>query len=144
MDLKRLAQAELSRIVELHEKWLNDEPGGERANLEGAYLEGTDLEGTDLRGAYLRGAKYGDSTITIEPLQILGLRWDVIVFDEHLKIGCQIHPIERWKKFTDNQIATMDPDALEFWSEHKKMLISIAEMHSRRALAVRDKSEEER
>jgi uncharacterized protein YjbI with pentapeptide repeats len=59
-------QIELKEILEKHKKWLNDEEGGERAdlssaNLEGAYLEGADLgyanlEGADLRGANLSGA----------------------------------------------------------------------------------------
>lgn len=66
----------LSKILELHKKWINNEPGGEQANLrradlrradlwganlreanlEGADLGGADLGGADLRGANLRGA----------------------------------------------------------------------------------------
>lgn len=43
----------LSKILELHKKWINNEPGGEQANLRGADLEGADLEGADLKGANL-------------------------------------------------------------------------------------------
>ena len=43
----------LSKILELHKKWINNEPGGEQANLRGADLRGADLEGADLKGANL-------------------------------------------------------------------------------------------
>ena len=46
----------LKEILERHRKWLNDEDGGERANLCGAYLCGAYLCGADLCGAYLCGA----------------------------------------------------------------------------------------
>ena len=61
----------LERILELHEKWLNGEEGGERADLSHADLSGadlreanlchvdlshTDLSDADLRGADLREA----------------------------------------------------------------------------------------
>lgn len=56
----------LSKILELHKKWINNEPGGEQANLRGAdlriadlriaNLRGADLRGADLEGAYLEGA----------------------------------------------------------------------------------------
>ena len=35
---------ELKKILELHEKWLNGEEGGERADLSGADLSGADLD----------------------------------------------------------------------------------------------------
>ena len=46
----------LKEILERHRKWLNDEDGGERANLRGANLCGADLRGANLRGANLCGA----------------------------------------------------------------------------------------
>ena len=60
----------LKEILERHRKWLNDEDGGERANLYEANLYGAnlreadlreaDLYGANLRGANLRGANlYG-------------------------------------------------------------------------------------
>jgi hypothetical protein len=42
--------------LEGHNLWLRDEPGGQRANLEGANLEGANLEGANLEGANLEGA----------------------------------------------------------------------------------------
>ena len=46
----------LSEVLNKHKKWINNEDGGERADLLGAYLSGADLRGADLLGAYLSGA----------------------------------------------------------------------------------------
>ena len=47
---------ELKNILDKHEKWLNGEVGGKRADLRYADLYGADLRGADLHGANLRGA----------------------------------------------------------------------------------------
>ena len=56
----------LATILDLHDKWLKDIEGGERANLQGADLRGANLQradlwkanllGANLRGANLQGA----------------------------------------------------------------------------------------
>lgn len=43
-------------ILDKHKKWLNDEGGGERANLRGADLRGADLHCADLHCADLSDA----------------------------------------------------------------------------------------
>ncbi len=96
------------------------------ANLRGADLEGANLEGANLEGADLGGASYGkDIPLTKEPLQILALRWHVLIMDTHMKIGCQLHSFERWDSFSDALIAKMDTDALEFWKAHKDTLMAL-------------------
>jgi len=47
---------DIKKILEQHKKWLNNEEGGQRANLRGANLQGAELREADLRGADLRGA----------------------------------------------------------------------------------------
>ena len=47
---------DLQKVLELHKKWLNDEPDGECADLCGANLRDADLRRADLRDADLRGA----------------------------------------------------------------------------------------
>ena len=54
---------DLRVILEKHRRWLNDEEGGERANLRGANLYGADLYGAKLRGADLRGANVDEEKI---------------------------------------------------------------------------------
>lgn len=51
-----MTQEELDAILKKHQKWLNDEDGGERADLCDADLSGADLRGADLHEANLRGA----------------------------------------------------------------------------------------
>lgn len=54
---------ELNKILELHQKWLNAEEGGVRANLQGVNLQGIDLHKADLRGANLCGADLRESNL---------------------------------------------------------------------------------
>ena len=51
-----MEKKELKKILELHAKWLNNEPGGKCADLSGADLCGANLYGTDLRYANLNDA----------------------------------------------------------------------------------------
>ena len=101
------------------------------ANLTGAYLRGAYLTGAYLRGAYLTGA-YGERIkITEIPLQILGLQWDILIFDSHLKIGCEFHTISEWSTFDDNKINDMDHRALEFWKASKDFILSFCKSNGR-------------
>lgn len=56
---------ELKTILDLHEKWLNNEPDGEQADLRWADLRLVDLSRTNLHGADLTGAN----------LRAANLRW---------------------------------------------------------------------
>ena len=53
----------LKEILERHQKWLNDEEGGEQANLCGANLYGADLWEANLRGANLYGADLREANL---------------------------------------------------------------------------------
>ena len=46
-----------------------------------------------------------------------------------MRIGCQNHSVEAWKNFTDEEIKSMDSDALEFWSKYKTMLLVACDTH---------------
>ena len=101
----------------------------EKAVEAHADLRGADLRGADLRGADLRGASFGGG-VTAEQgvLQLIGLRWDVIIFDAHMRIGCQMHPLSDWASFDDRRIAEMDGvHALRFWRQHKSALLTLAQ-----------------
>ena len=45
---ERKTQEEITKIIELHEKWLKNIEGGEKANLSCSDLSGSDLRGSDL------------------------------------------------------------------------------------------------
>ena len=92
-------------------------------------LEKATQSGADLRSANLSGASFGEG-VTAEQgvLQLIGLRWDVIIFDAHMRIGCQMHPLSDWASFDDRRIAEMDGvHALRFWRQHKSALLTLAQ-----------------
>ena len=98
------------------------------ANLSSANLSGAYLRSANLSGAHLSGASFGEG-VTAEQgvLQLIGLRWDVIIFDAHMRIGCQMHPLSDWASFDDRRIAEMDGvHALRFWRQHKSALLTLA------------------
>ena len=102
-------------------------------NLQGANLRGTNLKGANLRGANLKeailqGANLQYANLPAEVIRIDGLRWDVTIFQDWITIGCQHHHIDDWGKFTDDEIAEMHDDALEFWKENKQKLFTIANL----------------
>ena len=96
------------------------------ANLKYADLRGANLKYANLRGANLRGANILGADLTTDVIRIDGMRWDVMIFQDWMTIGCQHHHIDDWDKFTDDEIAEMDDDALEFWQANKQKLITIA------------------
>ena len=51
-----ITKEQLDNILKKHTLWVENESGGERANLRGANLRGADLYGADLYGADLYGA----------------------------------------------------------------------------------------
>ena len=64
-----MEEKQLKNVLELHRKWINDEPGGKRADLRGAYLWRADL-----RGAYLRGANLWRANLREADLRGANLR----------------------------------------------------------------------
>ena len=79
-----MTKEQLNKVLEKHKKWLNDEPGGERADLRRANLQGADLWGAnlwradlweaDLRGANLQGADLWEADLQGANLQGANLR----------------------------------------------------------------------
>jgi len=113
------------------------------ADLSGAYLSGADLSGADLSGAYLRGAYLkgadlrgaylsGDIKISLTPIQVSTPIYYVTIFDDHMKIGCELHCIADWWGFDDARIIKMDGKrALEFFRKWKEPLMAICKAEGR-------------
>ena len=65
---------DLKTILEKHKMWLNDEDGGEMADLSGIDLCWANLSGTDLIGANLSGANLSGSDLRRSDLRGADLR----------------------------------------------------------------------
>ena len=102
------------------------------ADLRGVDLRGVDLRGVDLRDAYIQDSSSETIKIKETPLQILGMSWDIIVFDSHMKIGCEFHSIKDWSEYDDERIERMHNEAKEWWGNHKKMIMDFCDMNERR------------
>jgi uncharacterized protein YjbI with pentapeptide repeats len=68
-----MTQEELNEVLGKHKLWINNEPGGERANLTGADLRGADLRMADLRMADLRMADLTDADLRGADLRMADL-----------------------------------------------------------------------
>ena len=100
------------------------------ANLSGAYLSEDNLTGADLRGANLTGAYLSGEKLDKQPLFVLGLKWDVMITKQQMKIGCEFHKVEDWWKFDNKHILGMaSKEALVFWKENKPILKKLWDNH---------------
>ena len=69
-----MTQDELNIILEKHKKWLDEEDGGEQANLNGTNLNGADLRDANLRDANLRDANLRNANLRNADLNGADLR----------------------------------------------------------------------
>ena len=101
------------------------------ADLYGANLRGANLYGADLRGANLTAAYYGVGVpVTRPPAQMLGLYYDVFIFDTHVKIGCELHSTKDWESFGTGRIKGMDGStATTFWTQWRTVILAAAKAH---------------
>lgn len=120
VEMKR---ALLDEILDKHEKWLKNEPGGERAyfqgadlrevNLQGVNLRGADLWEADLRGAdlweaNLRGANFQEANLQGADLRGANLRgadlWKANLREANLR-GANLQRATLWE--ADLQVADL-------------------------------------
>lgn len=80
---------EISEVLRKHKMWLNDEEGGERADLTGANLRGANLTGANLLYANLSGANGQFCT------GYFG-KHHAIAAGGYISIGCQRHTYQEW------------------------------------------------
>ncbi|HCT4762899.1 TPA: pentapeptide repeat-containing protein [Pseudomonas aeruginosa] len=72
--MKTYTKEALAEIIEKHRMWLDDEEGGERANLSYACLSGAYLSYADLSGAYLGSANLSGANLSGAYLSYADLR----------------------------------------------------------------------
>ncbi len=69
-----MTSAEIKQVLDLHKKWLNNEQGGEKANLSEADLRGADLREANLRWADLSEANLSEANLSEADLRGADLR----------------------------------------------------------------------
>ena len=99
----------LTQILELHKKWLNNEAGGERADLSGANL--WDVTGNKKEIFTFQTNKY-----------------TVVIYQDRIQIGCKNFSQSEWFNFSDDEITEMDSEALDWWCTHKQHVKTWCEM----------------
>jgi hypothetical protein len=100
-----------------------------RADLSDADLRGADLRGADLRGADLRGADLRNCIGNMKQIKSLQCdTWLISYTSTHLNIGCQTHTIEDWFDFSNDEISSMDNEALVWWKVWKPILKNIIDV----------------
>ena len=75
--MKNYTHEELQAILAKHKAWLNNEEGGERANLREANLREANLSEADLREANLRKADLSDANLSEANLRYADLSFNV-------------------------------------------------------------------
>lgn len=94
------------------------------AHLRGTILSYADLRGTDLTGVSSFWGAVGNCS-QIKSLQVD--TWPVVYTATHMQIGCRLHTLEEWWKFSDEEIRQMDDKALAWWRIWKPILRMIIE-----------------
>jgi hypothetical protein len=95
------------------------------ADLRWAILQGADLGGADLGGANLRGANLNDCIGNMSEVKSMQIEeWPVTYTADTLQIGCQRHPISRWRGWRNDLkwIRAMHRSA-EAWAERHLDLV---------------------
>jgi hypothetical protein len=127
---------QLAEVLRKHALWSADSPGGERANLSGADLSGANLYRANLYGANLyradlSGANLYGANLSFKFAQAYLAPWSVLVTPEHITIGCQTHPIDKWLEWgrqdDPEEIHAMHCKARAWWNRHKSIVLAMAE-----------------
>ena len=86
--MKKLTQSEIREKLQKHNRWLNGEDGGEKADLRDSDLSHSDLRDSDLRDSDLRGSNLDFSCW---PLWCGGLN---VKIDDRLAIQLLFHTVQ--------------------------------------------------
>ena len=117
--MRTFTKEQLTEILSKHKAWLNNEDGGERANLRSANLRSADLSYADLRSADL---SFLQSANGKELACMNAGKYQVVLSKERIAIGCKLFTVGEWKEFNDATISMMDDGALEWWIKWKDLV----------------------
>lgn len=118
------------------------------ASLENAVFANANLRmgtllGAELSGACFAGTVWADGVvINKKPVYVSGLPYLVVILDEHMQIGCELHSLAEWSAFSNRRIVAMEGrDALRFWHTYKDALFAMARAAGRSFEPVTNKDE---
>ena len=122
--MRTFTKEQLAELLAKHRAWLNNEDGGERANLCYADLSYADLSYVDLSYANLSYAnlRFLQSANGKELACMNAGKYQVVLSKERIAIGCKLFTVEEWKEFNDATISMMDDGALEWWIKWKDLV----------------------
>ena len=107
--MRTFTKEQLAELLAKHRAWLNNEDGGERADLSSADLRYADL-------SFLQSAN-GKELACMNAGE-----YQVVLSKERIAIGCKLFTVEEWKEFNDATISMMDDGALEWWRKWKDLV----------------------
>ena len=122
--MRTFTKEQLAELLAKHKAWLNNEDGGERANLSSANLSSANLSSADLRSADLSYAnlRFLQSANGKELACMNAGKYQVVLSKERIAIGCKLFTVGEWKEFDDATISMMDDGALEWWRKWKDLV----------------------
>lgn len=95
------------------------------ADLRGADLSEADLSGANLSGANLLGANLREANLREANLIVLHLPfYTAYIQRDNTRIGCKYRSNQEWARLSDEEIAKMDSNALEFWTAYKSIIFA--------------------
>ena len=74
------------------------------SDLSDSDLSNSDLSNSDLRYIIFSNTKFYKEILNKTPIQIIGLKWSILITKLYMKIGCEFHTIEEWRE-KGNEIA---------------------------------------
>ena len=124
-----------ANLTEADLRWANLHRADLRwANLHRADLHGANLHEADLHGANLHGADLSESDLLCQG-DMLFIRtmqfdtWQIGYTHDTLQIGCQTHPIEKWRKWSTpagrKWVAHMDTQAEAWANKYLDLVLQI-------------------
>ena len=117
--MRTFTKEQLAELLAKHRAWLNNEAGGERADLSYADLSYANLRSADLSSADLRFLQSANGK---ELACMNAGKYQVVLSKERIAIGCKLFTVGEWKEFNDAAISMMDDGALEWWIKWKDLV----------------------
>lgn len=84
------------------------------------------LEKAKFKLIRIQNCNFTGSNLTGSNLKIYHVgQWEAHICPDWTSIGCQSHPNEAWRNFTDDEIDAMATHALAYWKANKDMIFAI-------------------